>query len=178
MPALNLTPAYRASLRSDAHALKPVVLIGAEGLTDAVLKEIEVHLKAHELIKIRVAGDDREERVGIYDSICDQLDAAPIQHIGKLLVVWRPAPEEAPVKPSRRASTRNMPSVNSARGEQLGATGGAPRVVKVTKPSSSIRKPKPVQVTVRGNERVTAGGNVKRAKTRQTSSKRHHQSVK
>ncbi|RKP56417.1 YhbY family RNA-binding protein [Pararobbsia silviterrae] len=177
MPALNVTPAHRAALRSDAHALKPVVLIGAEGLSEAVIKEIRVHLDAHELIKIRVSGDDREARVEIYDAICDRLDAAPIQHIGKLLVVWRPAPEETPLKPSQRASSR-LPSVNSARGEQLAARGGAPRVVKVTKPSSSVRKPKPVKVTVRGNERVTAGGNVKRAKPRQTSAKRHHQSVK
>jgi RNA-binding protein len=177
MPALNVTPAQRAALRSDAHALKPVVLIGADGLTDAVVKEIEVHLNAHQLIKIRVAGDDREERVETYQSICDRLKAAPIQHIGKLLVIWRPAQEVEPVKPSQRANSR-MPSVNSARGEQLGARGGAPRVVKVVKPSSSVRRPKPVKVTVRGNERVTAGGNVKRAKVRQTSSKRHHQTVK
>ncbi|CAM2147734.1 RNA-binding protein [Pararobbsia alpina] len=177
MPALNLTPAQRAALRADAHALKPVVLIGAEGLTQAVIKEIGVHLNAHQLIKIRVAGDDREERIEIYEAICDRLDAAPIQHIGKLLVVWRPAAEEEVVKPSQRSSSR-IPSVNSARGEQLGARGGAPREVKVVKPSKSVRKPKPVKVTVRGNERVTAGGNVKRAKTRQTSAKRQHQSTK
>lgn len=177
MPALTLTPAQRAALRADAHALKPVVLIGAEGLTDAVIKEIAVHLSAHQLIKIRVAGDDRDARIAIYESICDQLGAAPIQHIGKLLVVWRPAPEEAPTRPSQRGAAQ-IPSVNSARGEQLGARGGAPRTVKVVKPSSSVRRPKPVTVTVRGNERVTAGGNVKRAKKRQTSPKRHHQSVK
>lgn len=179
MPALTLTPAQRAALRADAHALKPVVLIGAEGLTEAVIKEIGVHLNAHQLIKIRVAGDDREARIEIYESICDRLDAAPIQHIGKLLVVWRPAEEEAPVKPSQRAnSSSRMPSVNSARGEQMNARGGVPREVKVIKPSKSVRKPKPVKVTVRGNERVTAGGNVKRAKPRQTSPKRQHQSNK
>ncbi|HTJ93495.1 MAG TPA: YhbY family RNA-binding protein [Pararobbsia sp.] len=177
MPALTLTPAQRAALRSDAHALKPVVLIGADGLTNAVIKEIGVHLNAHQLIKIRVAGDDREARVGMYNDICDSLAAAPIQHIGKLLVIWRPAPDEVPVKPSQRSSSR-VPSVNSARGEQLSARGGAPREIKLIKPSKSIRKPKPVKVTVRGNERVTAGGTVKRAKTRQTSAKRHHQSVK
>ena len=178
MPALTVTPAQRATLRADAHALKPVVIIGAEGLTDAVLKEIEVHLGAHELIKIRVAGDDRDERVAAYESICDRLGAAPVQHIGKLLVVWRPAPDEADIKPSARGSLRGMPSVNSAAGESRSAKGGAPRVVKVVKPSSSVRRPKPVKVTVRGNERVTAGGNVKRAKPRQASAKRQYQSNK
>ena len=177
MSALILTPAQRAALRADAHALKPVVLIGAEGLTDAVINEIGVHLNAHQLIKIRVAGDDREARIEMYESICDRLEAAAIQHIGKLLVIWRPAEEEAPAKPSQRGSSR-LPSVNSARGEQMSARGGAPREVKVVKPSKSIRKPKPVKLTVRGNERVTAGGNVKRAKPRQTSPKRQHQSNK
>jgi len=60
MPALKLSPAQRADLRSQAHALKPVVLVGGEGLTEAVLAEIEVHLAAHQLIKIRVFGDDRK----------------------------------------------------------------------------------------------------------------------
>lgn len=178
MPALTVTPAQRAALRADAHALKPVVIIGAEGLTDAVLKEIQVHLDAHQLIKIRVTGDDRDERLAAYDAICDQLDAAPVQHIGKLLVIWRPAPAETERKPSVRGALRGIPSVNSAAGESRGAKGGAPRVVKVVKPSSSVRRPKPVKVTVRGNERVTAGGNVKRAKPRQASTKRQYQSSK
>ena len=90
MPALKLSPDQRADLRSQAHALKPVVLVGAEGLTDAVLAEIKVHLDAHQLIKIRVFGDEREARVAIYEEICDRLNAAPIQHIGKLLVIWKP----------------------------------------------------------------------------------------
>ncbi|WP_038718119.1 YhbY family RNA-binding protein, partial [Burkholderia pseudomallei] len=102
MPALSLSPAERSALRSEAHALKPVVLIGAEGLTDAVLAEIEVHLAAHQLIKIRVFGDERDERVAIYDEICDRLNAAPIQHIGKLLVIWKPEQAEAAPQRGRR----------------------------------------------------------------------------
>ena len=92
MPALKVSSDQRAELRSQAHALKPVVLVGAEGLTDAVLSEIKVHLGAHQLIKIRVFGDEREERIAIYEEICDKLNAAPIQHIGKLLVIWDGAP--------------------------------------------------------------------------------------
>ena len=107
MPALKVSSDQRAELRSQAHALKPVVLIGAEGLTDAVLAEIKVHLGAHQLIKIRVFGDEREERLAIYEQICDTLNAAPIQHIGKLLVIWKP---EAAAKPATRAKRGELPS--------------------------------------------------------------------
>ena len=162
MPALTLTPAQRADLRSTAHALNPVVLIGADGLTPAVLKEIDGALKAHELIKVRVFGDERDARVAIYEAICDQLGAAPVQHIGKLLVLYRPTPDEteAPVR-SRTGGT--------------GATvkGRAPRTVTVVKTSTNAgRRPTVKKVTVRGNERMAAGGIVKKAKKRQTSVKR------
>nr|WP_175798695.1 YhbY family RNA-binding protein [Burkholderia anthina] len=173
MPALSLSPAERSALRSQAHALKPVVLIGAEGLTDAVLKEIKVHLGAHQLIKIRVFGDERDARVAIYDEICDRLSAAPIQHIGKLLVIWKPEAAEAAPARGRRAGT--LPSAAEAIDDRKG---GAPRTVKVIKVSpnaSPVRRPKPTKVVVRGNERVTAGGTVKRAKKRQASTKRPHQ---
>lgn len=124
MPALSLSPAERSALRSEAHALKPVVLIGAEGLTDAVLAEIEVHLAAHQLIKIRVFGDERDERVAIYDEICDRLNAAPIQHIGKLLVIWKP--EQAEAAPQR--GRRGVPSAReAARASAAQPTRAAPR---------------------------------------------------
>ncbi|NRO98458.1 RNA-binding protein [Paraburkholderia sp. NMBU_R16] len=201
MPALKVSPAQRAELRAQAHALKPVVLIGGDGLTDAVLAEIKVHLAAHELIKIRVFGDEREARAAIYEQICDTLGAAPIQHIGKLLVVWKPQESARPAatKPAGRTATaktpaspktagraggagaarsRAVPSVQQAAGEKAGR-GAAPRLVKVIKPSDNPkRRPKPQTVVVRGNERVTAGGTVKRAKKRQTSAKRQHQTVK
>jgi RNA-binding protein len=177
MPALKVSSDQRAELRSQAHALKPVVLIGAEGLTDAVLAEIKVHLGAHQLIKIRVFGDEREERMAIYEQICDALNAAPIQHIGKLLVIWKP---EAATRPASRAKRGELPSARQAASEEAKpGKGRAPRVVTVVKPSEiPMRKPKPKKVVVRGNERVTAGGNIKRAKKRQTSAKRPHQAVK
>jgi RNA-binding protein len=187
MPALKVSPVQRADLRAQAHALKPVVLIGAEGLTGAVLAEIKVHLAAHQLIKVRVFGDEREERTAIYDRICDELDAAPIQHIGKLLVIWKPAAPERGVKPAQTAGTARAkrpaatPSVGEATGAQgtRGTRGASPRLVKIVKQSDNpTRRPKPQTVLVRGNERVTAGGTVKRAKKRQTSAKRQHQSVK
>ncbi|PLZ03069.1 RNA-binding protein [Burkholderia sp. WAC0059] len=177
MPALSLSPDQRAELRSAAHALKPVVLVGAEGLTDAVLREIEVHLAAHQLIKIRVFGDERAERVAIYEQICDTLNAAPIQHIGKLLVVWKPLQAAKPARPGAKRGPAAVPDAREARAAQT--RGAAPRVVKVVKPSDNpMRRPKPERVLVRGNERVTAGGNVKRAKKRQTSAKRQRQGSK
>jgi putative YhbY family RNA-binding protein len=191
MPALKISSEQRADLRSQAHALKPVVIIGAEGLTDAVLAEIKVHLKAHQLIKIRVFGDEREERIAIYEEICDRLSAAPIQHIGKLLVIWKPekvVSERTPavktkggVKPAAKSAAKRgaLPSAREAAEEAPSNKGRAPRVVKVVKATDNpMRRPKPQKVLVRGNERVTAGGNIKRAKKRQTSAKRMHQTSK
>ena len=80
----------RLQLRAQAHGLEPVVLLGANGLTEAVLKEIDRALTAHELIKIRVPGDDRDEREAMYIEMADKLNAARIQMIGKLLVLWPP----------------------------------------------------------------------------------------
>src|ERR1700692_3213730 len=131
MPALKLSPAQRADLRSQAHALKPVVLVGGEGLTEAVLAEIEVHLAAHQLIKIRVFGDDRAARTAAYAEICDRLNAAPIQQIGKLLVVWRPESDEV-AKPSRTAGGRGANRVGAPRaGEAAGDTSSKGRPARV-----------------------------------------------
>lgn len=150
---LKLTPAERSALRAEAHALNPVVIIGEAGLTPAVLKEIDASLNAHGLIKVRVFGDEREERVAIYDTICEQLDAAPVQHIGKLLVIYRPKKETAQ-------------ETSEKRGKGL-------REVTIVKPSrSGTKKPSVTKVMLKGNERVTAGGSVKRAKPRQTSTKK------
>ncbi|WP_303783304.1 YhbY family RNA-binding protein [Azovibrio restrictus] len=88
---LQISSEQRRQLKARAHGLNPVVSISQQGLSDSVLKEIDVCLKAHELIKIRVYGDDREARAAYLEAICNQLEAAPVQHIGKLLVVWRPA---------------------------------------------------------------------------------------
>jgi len=91
-----LGPAARRALRSQAHHLHPVVSVAGNGLTAAVLKEIDHALQAHELIKIRVYGEDRLQRDSIMETVCAELGAAPVQHIGKTLVVWREKREEAP----------------------------------------------------------------------------------
>ncbi|WP_019141429.1 ribosome assembly RNA-binding protein YhbY [Noviherbaspirillum massiliense] len=150
---LKLSPAERSALRSEAHALNPVVIIGESGLTPGVLKEIDASLNAHGLIKVRVFGDDREARTGIYETICSELDAAPIQHIGKLLVIYRPRKEE----PKERSEKR----------------GKGLREVTIIKPSASgTKRPTVSKVILKGNERVTAGGSIKRAKPRQKSTKK------
>ena len=93
-----LTPTERRTFRAKAHHLHPFVSIGQHSLTPAVLHEIDVNLLAHELIKIRVFSDDRGEREALLARICSELDAAPVQHLGKILTIWRPVPEpEAPV---------------------------------------------------------------------------------
>lgn len=242
MPAFNLSPAQRADLRAQAHALKPVVIIGAEGLTEPVLAEAKRALQSHQLIKIRVFGDDRDARVEMAETLCTRLDAALVQHIGKLLVIWRRADdtedEDVAISPrSRKAG----PSTNAATARRVAATpagrrpaapaktptrrapiagtsaaaksplrksparpatasstsasprervtlrdeevtrprtgkGAAPRMVTVIKPTGNDRRrARPTEVLVRGNERVTAGGNVKRAKKRPTSVKRLRQ---
>ena len=104
-----LTPTQRRTFKARAHHLEPVVLIGDSGLTPAVLREIDVHLKTHELIKIRVHGDDREARLRMIGEISSALDASPVQHIGKVLVMYRPKPVETAEKksPQHKPKARN-----------------------------------------------------------------------
>ncbi len=89
-----LTAAERRALRSRAHHLHPIVMIGEAGLTPPVLHEIDVALKSHELIKVRALGDDRDRRGRLGEEICAALNAAEIQSIGKMIVLFRPRPEE------------------------------------------------------------------------------------
>ena len=108
---LPLSSDERRELRARAHNLNPVVSIAESGLTESVLKEIEVCLKAHELIKIRVYGDNRENREAYFAQICSDLDAAPVQHIGKLLVVYRPDPaKSAAVNAEKSSKSRGSAS--------------------------------------------------------------------
>lgn len=156
MPQIQLTPAQRKIHRAEAHRLDPVVMIGADGLTPAVRKEADAALSAHGLIKIRVLGDDRAQREQIFQTLADELDAAPIQHIGKLLVLWRPLPD----KPKTLDEVR-MPG---------------PREVKLIKNNPrGGQRPEVKIVRVLGNQRLTPGGKIKRAKPRQKSVKKSQQ---
>lgn len=95
----SLTPAQRQFLKGLAHSRQPVVMIGNQGLTAAVLKEIERGLDAHELIKIKAASDEPETRRAWLEEICAVTGAAPVQQIGKILVIYRAAGKPVIVLP-------------------------------------------------------------------------------
>lgn len=153
MPSLMLTPAERRALRADAHHLDPVVLVGGDGLTDAVVREIDTALNSHGLIKVRVFADERTTRDEMLNVLTDRLSAAPVQHIGKLLVLWRPVPD----KPKAAREDRQP----------------GPRTVKLVSFSKSGNHRATVRkVQVMGNERVTPGGTIKRREQRQVSLKK------
>ena len=156
MPQIQLTPAQRKVHRADAHHLDPVVMIGNDGLTASVVKEADAALNAHGLIKIRVLGDDRVAREQMYMALADQLNAAPIQHIGKLLVLWRPQPQkEKAVDEDRKPGPREF------------------KVLKFSKRGG--QRPEVKHVRVLGNQRLTPGGQIKRAKPKQKSVKKRQQ---
>jgi RNA-binding protein len=155
MPQIQLTIAQRKVRRADAHHLSPVVMIGNDGLSAAVKKETDAALNAHGLIKVRVLGDDRAARELMYQTLADELNAAPIQHIGKLLVLWRPQPEkdkEKVVDEDRMAGPRDF------------------KVLKYSKRGG--QRPEVKTLRVLGNQRLTSGGQVKRAKPKQISVKK------
>jgi putative YhbY family RNA-binding protein len=153
MPSILLTPAQRKSLRGQAHHLDPVVLVGADGLTPAVLKEADAALRAHGLIKVRMFSDSRDERMQALQHLAETLNAGAVQHIGKLLVLWRP-----PAAPVAAARDTQMPG---------------PRLVKILKFSKGgNHRPQIKKIKLFGNQRVTAGGSIKRTKPRATSVKK------
>lgn len=92
---LALTAAERKALKARAHHLNPVVIVGEAGLSEPVLAEAERAIAIHELIKIRVLGDDRDTRIELMGRLCDALGCSSVQMIGKLLVVFRPKPVES-----------------------------------------------------------------------------------
>ncbi len=153
MPQIELTPAERKAHRAEAHHLDPVVMIGGDGLTPAVRKETDAALKAHGLIKIRVLGDDRAAREAIYQELAHELNAAPIQHIGKLLVLWRPKPaKEKIIDEERRAGPKDV------------------KVLKFSKRGG--QRPEVRVVRVLGNQRLTPGGKLKKSAPKQKSVKK------
>jgi RNA-binding protein len=153
MSALELTPSERKAYRAQAHHLDPVVAIGSDGLTDAVRRELDLALNSHGLIKVRVFSDDREARAALFTRLAGDLGAAPIQHIGKLLIFWRPMLE----KETARAEGRK-PGIKSV------------KIVRFSK--SGNHRPQIKTVKLMGNQRIAAGGEVKRVRTRITSLKK------
>ena len=90
-----LTPRDRQTLKARAHPLEPVVHVGQAGVTDKVAAELDRALTAHELIKVKVTAPDRDAREALCDEIVTRTDAAEVQRVGKVLVLWRPKPEKS-----------------------------------------------------------------------------------
>lgn len=123
MPKLELTSQERSALRARAHPLRPVVLLGDKGLTEAVIKEIDRNLTAHQLIKVKAAGEDRDSRQEMLDTLCETLSCAPVHHLGKTLILYRPGEAELAAQAAdmqtravRRASEPHTPKKLAASG--------------------------------------------------------------
>ena len=125
-----LSAAQRKALRAKAHDLDPLVRIGDAGLSDAVVRETDIALTAHGLIKVRVFGDDREAREAIGATLCERLGCALVQSIGKLLVLWREQPESALKKTPIRRRTESAPKKLAAEGKSAPRKRARPGVPK------------------------------------------------
>lgn len=86
---MSLTNKQKQFLKAKAHELKPVILLGGNGLTEGVVAEIEVALNFHELLKVKVPTEDRDQKVLIMDAIIRETKAEKVQVIGKTLVLFR-----------------------------------------------------------------------------------------
>lgn len=106
---LTLTASKRRELTAQAHNLNPVVTIGKMGLTESVLNELDSTLNAHELIKIKVMLDDRQARNLLLTEICEKTAGAPIKHIGKTFIIYRPTPDDTDQTPKPAKITKNKP---------------------------------------------------------------------
>ena len=95
---MSLTKNQLKFLRSKCHDLKPVVMLGQKGLTEAVLNELDVALDHHELIKVKLSMDDRNVRRQLIDEICQRCEADEVQAIGKTLSIYRPNKQQAVIR--------------------------------------------------------------------------------
>ena len=86
---MKLTNKQKQHLKGLAHSLKPVVIVGGNGVTENVLAEIDSALTHHELIKVKVASEDREEKKALMDHIVEQSGAVKLQVIGHMLIIYR-----------------------------------------------------------------------------------------
>lgn len=134
---IELTPAQRRDLRARAHHLNPVVTIAGNGLTPAVVAEIERALQAHELIKVKVQGSEREQRETLMNELCEALTAAAVQHIGNMLVVWRERREEE----KSPAAAAPKPTAKAATAKSASAFATAARRAALAKASAEARRP-------------------------------------
>lgn len=154
MSMIELTPAQRRELRARAHHLSPVVTIAGNGLAPNVVAEIERSLQAHELIKVRTQGTERDQRDALMLELCNTLGAAPVQHIGNILVVWRERKAEekkvAQAAPAKRAA-------GAATAKSAAAFAAAARRAALMKASAEKRRAATPRPGGRGKPAVGRG---------------------
>lgn len=130
MPKLDITSQERSALRAAAHPLRPVVLIGDRGLTEPVLKEIDLNLTAHNLIKVRVSGEERAARDTMLETICETLSCAAVHHLGKTLIIYRPDPAVVQAEAEAVNATRASRKPNEPHTPKKEAAAGITRTRK------------------------------------------------
>ena len=148
----------RSELRAEAHKLTPTVIIGDKGLTDEVIAEIDRSLKAHELIKVRAATGERDVRDVWLETICERLEAHPVQQIGKVFVIYRENPKEEKAKPKSDAGPK--PRARGGRNDEqpAGAKKRRPRtetVKRTSRPRSRTPAPRPASEPRRRRPRTS-----------------------
>jgi len=132
-----ISPAERRALKARAHTLDPVVLIGEGGVTEAIVAEIGRALTAHELIKVRAGGMDREARELAMAEICERTGAAPVQAIGKVMVLWKESPQKREREARRAralAAPARAPARKATRSARPGSRSSSPRRGSAPKP--------------------------------------------
>jgi RNA-binding protein len=140
MPKLDITSQERSALRAAAHPLRPVVLIGDRGLSESVLKEIDMNLTAHNLVKVRVGGQEREARDAMLETICETLSCAPVHHLGKTLIIYRP--DQAAIRAEAEAvnATRALRKPSDPHTPKKQAAAGKTRTRRTEKAERAARK--------------------------------------
>jgi putative YhbY family RNA-binding protein len=131
---IELSTEQRRALRADAHHLNPVVTVAGKGLAESVLREIDRSLMAHELIKVKLQGVEREDKAALLAAICAELHCAPVQQIGNTLILWRPKPEEAAETPARRSKGKPLTK------KQAALVGEGMPIAKASKPKAPRRR--------------------------------------
>lgn len=140
MPKLDITSQERSALRAAAHPLRPVVLIGDRGLSESVLKEIDLNLTAHNLIKVRISGEERDARDAMLETICDTLSCAPVHHLGKTLILYRPDAAAALAQAEAINATRAVRKPTEPHTPKKQAAAGVTLTRKAEKSERAARK--------------------------------------
>ena len=141
-----LSPKRRSELRAEAHKLSPVVIIGDKGLTDEVIAEVDRSLRAHELIKVRAATDERDARAAWIEAICERLQAHAVQQIGKVFVIYRENPKEEK-KARKELGPGPSPRARGARDDE--------GVKRTARPRSRTPSPRPASEPRRRRPRTS-----------------------